>query len=101
MWTGALQSKWIHVGEIKVGKLLQEIKRNAQKARQYFAGRSLNPKVYKTDYFGHKICYDQNDKLGMYGVVHACARDGYLGKIVDHATMTKKNDIIIYNEIYR
>lgn len=80
---------------------MQEIKQNAQKARQYFAGRSLNPKIYKTDYFGHKIRYDQNDKLGMYGVVHACALDGYLGKIVDHATMTKKNDVIIYDEIYR
>ena len=37
----------------------------------------------------------------MYGIVHVCARDGYSGKIVGHATMAKKNNIIIYNEIYR
>ena len=100
MLTGALRSKGIHVGETKVGKILKEINPNAQKARQYSVGRSLNPKVYKADYFGHKIHYDQNKMLGMYGIVHVCTRDGYSGKIVGHATMAKKNNIIIYNEIY-
>ena len=70
--------------------LLKEINPNSQKAREYSAGRSLNPKVWKADYFGHKIHYDQNKKLGMYGVVHVCARDRYSGKIVGHATMAKK-----------
>ena len=101
MLTGALLIKGIHVGETKIEKFLKEFNPNAQKARQYSAGRSLNPKVYKADYFGHKIHYDQNEKLGMYGIVHVCARDGYSGKIVGHATMAKKNNIIIYNEIYR
>ena len=81
MLTGALRSKGIHVGETKVGKILKEINPNAQKARQYSVGRSLNPKVYKADYFGHKIHYDQNEKLGMYGIVHVCARDGCSVKI--------------------
>ena len=65
MLSGALRCKGIHVGETKLGKSLKEINLNAQKARQYSAGRSLNPKVYKTDYFGHKIHYDQSEKLGM------------------------------------
>ena len=55
MLAGALRSKEIHVGETKVRKILREINPNAQKARQYSAARSLNPKVYKADYFGHKI----------------------------------------------
>ena len=101
MLTGTLRSKGSLVGETKIGKILKEINPNAQKAREYSAGRSLNPKVYKADYFGHKIHYDQNEKLGMYGVVHVCARDGYSGKIVGHATMAKKNNIVIYNEIHR
>ena len=101
MLTVTLRSKGILVGETKVGKILKEINPNAQKTREYSAGRSLNPKVYKVDYFGHKIHYDQNEKLGMYGEVHVCARDGYSGKIVGHATMAKKNNIVIYNEIYR
>ena len=37
----------------------------------------------------------------MYGIVYVCARDGYSGKIIGHAKMAKKNNIIIYNEIYR
>ena len=74
--TGALRSKGIHVAGTKVGKILKDFNPNAQKARQYSAGRSLNLKVYKDDYFGHKIHYDQNEKLGMYGIVHVCARDG-------------------------
>ena len=101
MLTSALRSKGILVGEAKVGNILKEINPNAQKARQYLAGRSLNPKVYKADYFGPKIRYGQNEKLGMYGVVHACSRDGYSGKIVGHAKMAKKNNIIIYSGIYR
>ena len=31
------------------------------------AGRSHNPKVYKLDYFGHKMLVDQNGKLVMNG----------------------------------
>ena len=101
MLTSALRSKGILVGETKVGNILKEINPNAQKARQHSAGRSLNPKVYKADYFGPKIHYGQNEKLGMYGIVYVCARDGYSGKIIGHAKMAKKNNIIIYNEIYR
>ena len=101
MLTGALQSKGIHVGKRKVGKILEEINPNAQKARQYSAGRSCNPKVCKADSFGHKIHYDRNEKLGMYGIVHVFARDDYSGKILGHATMAKRNNIIVYNEIYR
>ena len=71
MLTGALVSKGILVDERKVGKILKDINWNARKAREYSVGKRLNPKVYKADYFGHKIHYDQNDKLGMYKVVHA------------------------------
>ena len=101
MLTGALRSKGIHVGETKVGKIFKEINPNAHKARQYSTGRSFNPKVCKANYFGHKIHYDQNKKFGIYGIVHVCDRDGYSGKIVGDATMAKKNNIIIYKEIYR
>ena len=72
---------------MKVGKILKEIYPNAEKTREYSAGECLNPKVCTADYFGHKIHYDQNKKLGMYGVVHVCALDGYSRKI---ATMAKK-----------
>ena len=96
-----MKTKGITVGETKIGKILGEINSEAQRKRQNVAGYSLNPKVYNTEYFGNKIHYDQNEKLGMFGVVHVCARDGFSGKIVGHATMARKNNLVIYEEIYR
>ena len=85
-----MKAKGINVGETKIGKILGEINPEAQRKRQKVAGRSLNPKVYNAEYFSHKICYDQIEKLGMFGVVHVCARDGFSGKIVGYATMARK-----------
>ena len=48
-----------------------------------------------------KIYEIQNDKLRMVGVVHVCARDGFSGKVVGHATMARKNKLVIYQKVYR
>ena len=37
----------------------------------------------------------------MFGVTHAMARDGYSGMIVAFSTMPVKNNLIIYEKIYR
>ena len=37
----------------------------------------------------------------MLGVVHMCTRDGFSDKIVGHATMDRKNNLVIYEEIHR
>ena len=65
------------------------------------AGRSFNPKVCKADYFGHKLHVDQNDKLVMYGVTHDPARDGYFGIITGFQTMAIKNNLTIYEKMFR
>ena len=52
----------------KIGKILGEINPEAQRKRQNVAGQLLNPKTYNAEYFGHKIHYNQNEKLGMFGV---------------------------------
>ena len=101
MLTGMLRSRGTYVGECKVGKIMRVINPTAQNIRRATAGRSLNPKVYKADYFGHKLHVDQNEKLVMFGVVHVCARDGFSGMIVSHSTMSRKNNMIIYDEIYK
>ena len=62
------------------------------------AGRSFNPKAYKADYFGHKLHVDQNEKLVMYGVIHA--RDGYSGMITGYTTMVIKNNLTIYEKMF-
>ena len=76
MLPGELRSKGHLLAETKVWKVLKEINSNAQKDRQYSS--SLNLKLYKTDYFGHKIHYDQNEKL--YRLVDVCARMAIQGR---------------------
>ena len=50
---------------------------------------------------GHKLHMDQNEKLVMFGVTHVIAVDGYSNKIVANATMPVKNNLAIYEEVYR
>ena len=99
--SGALRSEGIKVGEKMVGKVLNEVNPNARQERQINAGRSLNPKQYNAEYFGHKVHVDQNEKLVMYGVTHVCARDGYSGMIVGYSTMPLKNNVTIYDCVFR
>lgn len=40
-------------------------------------------------------------KLAMYGVTHVCAIDGYSAKVVSHALMPVKNNLLIYDHVYR
>ena len=44
---------------------------------------------------------DQNEKLAMYGLTEVSACDGYSGKIVAFATMPVKNNVLIYENVYR
>ena len=61
-----MKAKGINVGETKIGKLLGESNSEAQTKRQNVPSCSLNPKVYSTKYFGDKIHYNQNEKLGVF-----------------------------------
>ena len=94
-----LKSKAFKMGGKKVGKALREINPDAQARRQQNAGRPLNPKIYNASYFGHKLHFDQNEKLRMFGAVHVCARDGFSGVIIGCPTIPVKNNIVIYEEI--
>ena len=44
---------------------------------------------------------DQNEKLAKFGVTHVCAVDGYSGKMLGFSTMPIKNNITIYDEVFR
>ena len=61
----------------------------------------LNPVRYSANYFGHKLHIDQNEKLVSFGVTHIVARDGYSGKIVGILTLPVKNNVAIYDGVYR
>ena len=60
-----------------------------------------NPIPYKANYFGHKLHLDQNEKLIHYGVTHVISVDGFSGMIVSHVTMPIKNNLVIYERVYR
>ena len=74
----------INVNEAKIGTILGEINPEAQTNKQNVASHALNPKVYNAEFFNDQIHSDRNEKLGMFGVAHVCARDGFCGKIVEH-----------------
>ena len=44
---------------------------------------------------------DQNEKLIHFGVTYVMARDGFSEKIVGAAVMPRKNNLVIYDEVYR
>ena len=81
MMTSRLRSMGVSIAERKVRNALQKICPSTQADRFMQAGRSFNPKVYKADYFEHKLHLDQSEKLVMYGVTHVVASDGYFGMI--------------------
>lgn len=62
---------------------------------------NLNPIPYHAEYMGHKLHMDQNEKIGMFGATHVVAVDGFSSRIVAHATMPIKNNLIIYEKVYR
>jgi len=61
----------------------------------------MNPVPYYAEYFGHKLHMDQNEKLGMFGCVHILAVNGYSSKIVSSTSMPVKNNLAIYDSVYR
>ena len=99
--TGYLRSQGSNISERKVGESMRRTDIAGCSRRMETVGRSLNPKLYHADYFGHKLHIDQNEKLVMFGVTHVCARDGYSGLITATATMPIKNNLVIYENIYR
>ncbi|XP_035989127.1 uncharacterized protein LOC118561265 [Fundulus heteroclitus] len=98
--TGYLSSLGLHAGEGRVGKRLRELHQPYHEFRRQGA-RNLNPTPYYAEYMGHKLHLDQNEKLGMFGVTHVLAVDGYSSKIVAHSTMPIKNNLVIYEDVYR
>ena len=101
MMTGPLRSMGASISERKVGNALKKICPSTQDEHCMQAGRSFNPKVYKAFYLGLKLHVDQNEKLVMYSVSHVVAHDGYSGMITGYTTMAVKNNLTIYEKMFR
>lgn len=99
--TGFLSSEGFHISQQRVGRSLQRVDPVHHSRRRNCTHRLINPIPYMARYFGEKLHVDQNEKLINFGVTHICAIDGFSSKIVGFVSMPVKNNIIIYDELYR
>ncbi|XP_078101223.1 uncharacterized protein LOC144513903 [Sander vitreus] len=100
LMTGYLAAKGVFAAENLVGQILRGIERPSHEARCRGL-RNFNPVPYHAAYMGHKLYLDQNEKFVMFGVTRVIAADGYSSKVVANATMPVKNNLTIYEEVYR
>ena len=61
--TGLLSSYNIHANQERVRQSLSRVNPVYHLSRMVGAEQHINPIPYHADYFGHKIHYDQNEKL--------------------------------------
>ena len=102
MMTGFIKQKYrVSVGQNRIDEALSRVAPHYHQRRKSNIARITNPLPYRANYFGHKLHLDQNEKLEMYGVTYVAATDGYSRFIVAGATMSRKNNIKIYENVYR
>ncbi|XP_037626202.1 uncharacterized protein LOC119488538 [Sebastes umbrosus] len=100
MMAGYLASKGVHASQQRVAAALRVSQLSNHEARSQGL-RNLNPLPYHAAYMGHKMHIDQNEKMIMFGVTYVMAIDGYSGKVVGHSIMPIKNNLTIYDEVYK
>lgn len=86
--------------EQRVRKSLDRVSPIYQQQRRARTERQTNPRPYTADYYGHKLHLDQNEKLAMC-VTHVCGIDGFSKYIPAFSCMPVKNNVVIYNDIFR
>jgi hypothetical protein len=90
-----------NLGERVIRKHLLGVQPAYARERRQGTERQINPSPYYAEYAGQKLHMDQNEKVVMFGVTHVCAMDGYIGKLVGFSTMPQKNNVVIYDDVYR
>lgn len=98
---GLLASQGYSTGLRRVGESLQRVHPGYHHRRQTLTHRQTNPTPYIARYYGEKLHVDQNEKLVAFGVTHVCAVDGFSGKIMSLCSMPIKNNIVIYEHVFR
>lgn len=101
MLKGLFQSEGIVIGEERVRQSLIRTTPNYILHRRKHSYHLLNPTPYYAEYYGHKLHLDQNEKLIHFGVTHVAASDGFSGKLLDIVTMPIKNNLLIYDTLFR
>ena len=91
----------IKVAETRVEKALEVAASINNQSRRSGTSQAVNPTPYHADYFGQKIHFGQNQKLIAYDIMHVAAIYGHNRYIVGTCVMPIKNDIVIYEKLYR
>ena len=97
----ALQDSGVRVGTERVGKSLKRVIAVAEERLRQNKIDEVNPFLNDDHYFGKILHLDQNEDLGVFRVTYVTALDDYSGKIVAAVAMPRKNDIVIYDRVYR
>lgn len=100
MLTGNLRSNNIFASESRVRSAMMRADPINHIRRQTDSNRRFNPVPYNSQYFGHKLHVDCNEKLVHYGCVLIGAIDGYSGMIVSLFAVHRKNCVDVC-EMYR
>ncbi len=98
---GLLRSEGIVVGEQRVRQSMTRVAPVYLQHRRSNTYHQLNPMPYYAEYYGHKLHFDQNEKLIHFGVTHVAAIDGYSGKLLGIITMPIKNPMLIYDDLFQ
>lgn len=99
--TGMLRASGYRLGERVIRRALEQLSPAYTKMRREGTARQTNPHAYYAEYAGHKLHTDQNEKLVDFGVTEVVASDGFSGKIMGYSVMPIKNNLTIYDEVYR
>ena len=72
--TGFIRKKFgLSVGQNRVGNALATVCPRNHQQRREGTFRQVNPIPYRADYFGHKMHFDQNEKLVMsFSIYRGC-----------------------------
>lgn len=98
---GHLAAIGFRVSESRISESLKRMYPDGHEARRSNTINCTNPIRYQAKYFGHKLHVDQNEKLIEYGVTHVMSRDGFSGKVISFLTLPIKNNLAIYEKVYR
>lgn len=101
MLKGHFQASGLRVSQRRLSETAKQVTPHYHRARANDTARLRNPVPYRAFYFGHKVHFDQNEKLVDYGVTYVCAVDGYSLMVVGFAIMPVKNNVIIYEDVFR
>ncbi len=106
MLKGFLDSRanMVVASEKRIGSSLTRVDPTNHGRRQQNIARQINPTPYVATHFGHnwsQLHIDQNEKLVRYGATHVGAIDGYSRFVTAFTTMSVKNNLLIYDDIYR